>query len=194
MHWGKMMSLVQIAAGFYNWSLLVFNIGTSVREVWSSDQANAMSRKSVFVYSHWGGFGDEDILVQLKNTSMFPEVSLLVDHTAFIPLYVGCFSDEKRHGNWGDFKSEWWWGWGEGGRENVHIEEVERSCNVELGCRVWYLRHLQSSSRFLRSHGLSVSSSIIFPGHGRLPEMPVWDQGWLQRGKRLCGGVGGMQS
>lgn len=26
---------------------------------------------------------------------MFPEVSLLVHHAAFIPLYVGCFSDKK---------------------------------------------------------------------------------------------------
>ena len=29
---------------------------------------------------------------------------------------------------------QWWGGGGEGGREDVHAEEVERSGDVELGC------------------------------------------------------------
>ena len=62
---------------------------------------------------------------------MFPEVSLLVHHAAFIPLYVGCFSD-KKDGN-GRGQGEWRGGGGEGGREDVHAEEVERSGDVELG-------------------------------------------------------------
>ena len=62
---------------------------------------------------------------------MFPEVSLLVHHAAFIPLYVGCFSD-KKDGNRGD-QGEWRGGGGKGGREDVHAEEVERGGDVELG-------------------------------------------------------------
>ena len=102
---------------------------------------------------------------------MFPEVSLLVHHTAFIPLYVGCFSDKKMEteeakvngGEEGErggermFTLKKWnavamWSW-----------DVE--CDTCAICRV--------QVKFL--HGRCLLSVVhnFCAGDGRLPEVPV---------------------
>lgn len=64
------------------------------------------------------------------------------------------------HGRWQAFRDQ-----------TIHIEEMERGCDVELGCRMWRVCHMPSTS------------------HGCLPEMSNREQT-----RRMCRRLGRVQS